>query len=111
VFALITILLELIALGPMFIFFYTLLGADGAGELNPEYDFTDDFTAEDYPTPGSRPTEFENLQTLQYSLLALYFICMLMNLALPILNIMSLTIYVYKRVYTLSFAMHVLGWE
>jgi hypothetical protein len=44
----------------MFIFFYALLGAVGAGELNPEYDYADDFTAEDYPTPGSRPTNFEN---------------------------------------------------
>jgi hypothetical protein len=57
---LIVVLLELIALGPMFIFFYALLGAVGAGELNPEYDYADDFTAEDYPTPGSRPTNFEN---------------------------------------------------
>jgi hypothetical protein len=32
---------------------------------------------------------------------------MLMNLALPTSNIL----YVYKRVYTLSFVMHVLGWE
>jgi hypothetical protein len=45
----------------MFIFFYALLGVAGAEELNPEYDFTDDFTAKDYPTPGSRPTDFENL--------------------------------------------------
>jgi hypothetical protein len=39
---------------------------------------------------------------------------MLMNIALPTLNIMSLVVlllYVYKRVYMLSFAMHVLGWE
>jgi hypothetical protein len=39
--------------------FFTLLGAAGAGELIPEYDYTDDFTAEDYPTPGSRPTDSE----------------------------------------------------
>jgi hypothetical protein len=58
---LIVVLLELIALGPLFIFFYALLRAPGAGELNPEYDYTDDFTAEDYPTLGSRPTDFENL--------------------------------------------------
>jgi hypothetical protein len=32
-----------------------------ARELNPEYDYTDDFAAEDYPTPGSRSTDFENL--------------------------------------------------
>jgi hypothetical protein len=29
--------------------------------LIPEYDYADDFTAEDYPTPGSCPTDFENL--------------------------------------------------
>jgi hypothetical protein len=45
----------------LFIFFYALLGEAGAGELNPEYDYADDFAAEDYPTPGSRPTNFENL--------------------------------------------------
>jgi hypothetical protein len=60
-FLLIAVLLELIALGPLFIFFYTLIGAAGAGELNPEYDYADDFAAEDYQTPGSRPTDFENL--------------------------------------------------
>jgi hypothetical protein len=53
--------LELIALGPLFIFFYVLIGAAGAGELIPEYDYADDFAAEDYPTPDSRPTDFENL--------------------------------------------------
>jgi hypothetical protein len=53
--------LELIALGPLFISFYALIGAAGAGELNPEYDYAADFAAEDYPTPGSRPTDFENL--------------------------------------------------
>jgi hypothetical protein len=58
---LIAILLELIAIGSLFIFFYTLIGAAGAGELNPEYDYADDFAAEDYRTPGSRPTDFENL--------------------------------------------------
>jgi hypothetical protein len=58
---LIAVLLELIALGPLFIFFYALIGAAGAGELNPEYECADDFTADDYPTPGSRPTDFENL--------------------------------------------------
>jgi hypothetical protein len=58
---LIAILLELIAIGPLFIFFYALIGAAGAGELNPEYDYNDDFAAEDYQTPGSRPTDFENL--------------------------------------------------
>jgi hypothetical protein len=25
----------------------------------PEYDYTDVFAAEDYPTPGSRPTDSE----------------------------------------------------
>jgi hypothetical protein len=56
---LIAILLELIPLGPLFIFFYALIGAAGAGELISEYDYTDDFTAEDYPTPGSRLTDSE----------------------------------------------------
>jgi hypothetical protein len=51
---LIAILLELIASGLLFIFFYVLIGATGAGELILEYDYADDFTAEDYPTPGSR---------------------------------------------------------
>jgi hypothetical protein len=58
---LIAVLFELIAIGPLFIFFYALIGAAGAGELNPEYDYTDDITAEDYQTPGSRTTDFENL--------------------------------------------------
>jgi hypothetical protein len=58
---LIVVLLELIALGPLFIFFYVLIGAAAAGELNPEYDYADDFAAKDYPTPGSRPTDFQNL--------------------------------------------------
>jgi hypothetical protein len=49
--------LELIAIRPLFIFPFTLLGAAGAVELILEYDYADDFTAEDYPTPGSRPTE------------------------------------------------------
>jgi hypothetical protein len=53
--------LELIALGQLFIFFYALIGAAGARELNPKYDYADNFAAEDYPTPGSRPTDFENL--------------------------------------------------
>jgi hypothetical protein len=38
-----------------------LIGAVGAGELNSEYDYADDFTAEDYPISGSRPTDFDNL--------------------------------------------------
>jgi hypothetical protein len=38
-----------------------LIGAAGAGELILEYDYADDFAAEDYQTPGSRPTDFENL--------------------------------------------------
>jgi hypothetical protein len=45
---LIVVLLELIALGPLFIFFYALIGAAGARELNPEYDYANDFAAEDY---------------------------------------------------------------
>jgi hypothetical protein len=56
---LIAILLELIALGSLFIFFYALIGAVGARELIPEYDYADDFAAEDYPTLGSRPTDYE----------------------------------------------------
>jgi hypothetical protein len=58
---LIVVLLKLIALGLLFIFLYALLGAAGARELIPEYDYADDFAAEDYQTPGSRPTDFENL--------------------------------------------------
>jgi hypothetical protein len=53
--------LGLIALGPLFIFFYALIGVAGAVELIPEYDYADDFAAKDYPTPGSRPTNFEHL--------------------------------------------------
>jgi hypothetical protein len=53
--------LELIALEPLFILFSALIGAAGAGELNPEYDYTDDYVVEDYPTPGSRPTNSEYL--------------------------------------------------
>jgi hypothetical protein len=44
---LIVILLELISLGPLFIFFFSLIGAAGAGELIPKYDYADDFTAEE----------------------------------------------------------------
>jgi hypothetical protein len=58
---LIAILLELIALGPLFILFYALTGAAGAGELILQYDYAEDFAAEDYPTPGSCPIDFENL--------------------------------------------------
>jgi hypothetical protein len=58
---LIVVLLELIAIGRGLFFFYALIGAAGAGELIPEYDSADDFTVEDYQTPGSRPTDFENL--------------------------------------------------
>jgi hypothetical protein len=56
---LIVVLLELIIVCPLFIFFYVLIGAAGAGELIPKYDYADDFTAEDYPTPSSRPTDSE----------------------------------------------------
>jgi hypothetical protein len=45
----------------LFIFFYALIGAAGAGELIPEYDYTDDFAVKDYQTLGSHPTDFENL--------------------------------------------------
>jgi hypothetical protein len=58
---LIVVLLELIAVGSLFIFFYALVGGAGAEELNPDYNYVDDFAAEDYPTPGSRPIDFENL--------------------------------------------------
>jgi hypothetical protein len=58
---LIVVLLELIAIASLLILFYLLIGAAGAGELNPEYDYADDFAAADYPTLGSRPTDFENL--------------------------------------------------
>jgi hypothetical protein len=58
---LIAVLLELIAIGLWFISFYALIGVAGAGELIPEYDYTDDFAMEDYPTPGSCPNDFENL--------------------------------------------------
>jgi hypothetical protein len=44
---LIAVLLELIALGPLFIFFCALIGAVGVKELIPEYDYSDNFTAED----------------------------------------------------------------
>jgi hypothetical protein len=57
---LIAVLLELIA-WPLFIFFYMLIGAAGARELNPEYDYADDFAAKGYQTPCSHPTDFENL--------------------------------------------------
>jgi hypothetical protein len=56
---LIVVLLELLALGPLFIFFYALIGAAGVGELIPEYDYTDNFAVEDYQTPGSRLNDFE----------------------------------------------------
>jgi hypothetical protein len=48
-----------IAIGPLFIFPFALLGAAGAGGVIPEYDYADDFTVEDYPTPGSHPTDSE----------------------------------------------------
>jgi hypothetical protein len=56
---LIVVLLELIASWPLFTFFYMVIGAAGAGELIPEYDYANDFTAEDYPTPRSGPINFE----------------------------------------------------
>jgi hypothetical protein len=45
----------------LFILFYVLIGAAGARELIPEYNYTDDFAAEDYQTPGSCLTDFEHL--------------------------------------------------
>jgi hypothetical protein len=56
---LVVVHLELIAIGPVFILFYALIGAAGAGELNPEYDYADDYAAEDYSTPGSPPIDSE----------------------------------------------------
>jgi hypothetical protein len=56
---LIVVPLELISIGPLFISFHALIGVAGARELIPEYDYADDFTAEDYPTPGSGPTDPE----------------------------------------------------
>jgi hypothetical protein len=47
------------ALGLPFIFPFALLGAVGVEELIQEYDYANDFSAEDYPTPGSRPTDSE----------------------------------------------------
>jgi hypothetical protein len=35
-----------------------MIGAVGAKELNPEYDYVDDFAVEDYQILGSRPTDF-----------------------------------------------------
>jgi hypothetical protein len=90
------------ALGPLFIFFYALIGAAGAGELILEYDYAKDFAVDDYPTPGSRPTDFETHRHIQCSMLVLYFICMMMNLALPTLNILSLIdlpLYMFISVY------------
>jgi hypothetical protein len=46
--------LELIAIGHIFIFIYATIGAAGAGELSTEYDYTDDYVADDFPTAGSR---------------------------------------------------------
>ena len=45
---LIVVLLELIALGLLFIFFYALIGAAGAGELSSEFDYA----ADDYSHAG-----------------------------------------------------------
>jgi hypothetical protein len=58
---LIVVLLGLIAKGLFFNFFYALIGAAGTRELIPEYDHADDFAPEDYQTPSSRQTDFENL--------------------------------------------------
>jgi hypothetical protein len=38
-----------------------LIGAAGAGELILEYDYADYCSAEDYQSPGSHLTDFENL--------------------------------------------------
>jgi hypothetical protein len=42
-------------------FLLRIIRSSWSRELIPEYDYADDFTAEDYPTPGSCPTDFENL--------------------------------------------------
>jgi hypothetical protein len=57
----ITAHLKLISIGSVFILFYTLIGAARAGELSSEFDYTDDYIADDYPTIGSCPTDSENL--------------------------------------------------
>jgi hypothetical protein len=61
VFDLFWLLIVVCLLGPLFILFYALIGAVGAGELNSEYDYVDDYATEDYPTPGSCPTDSEYL--------------------------------------------------
>jgi hypothetical protein len=58
---LIVIRFDLIAIGPVFILFYAIIGAAGAGELNPEYDYADYYVVDDYPTTGSCPTDSEYL--------------------------------------------------
>jgi hypothetical protein len=41
------------------LYFNLHVGAVGAGELNAEYDYANDYATEDYPTPGSRPIDSE----------------------------------------------------
>jgi hypothetical protein len=55
---LIAVLLGLIAIRPLLIFSCALTRAAGARELISEYNYADGFAAEDYRTPGSRPTDF-----------------------------------------------------
>jgi hypothetical protein len=50
--------LELFAIGPVFILFYVLIGAAGAGELNPEYDYANDYAVDDYPATVANMAPF-----------------------------------------------------
>jgi hypothetical protein len=53
--------MELIANRTRLYFIYMIIGATGAGELSSEFDYTDDYVADDYPTDGSRSTDSEYL--------------------------------------------------
>jgi hypothetical protein len=44
--------LELIAIGSVFILFYSLIGAAGVVELSSEIDYTEDYIADDYSHAG-----------------------------------------------------------
>jgi hypothetical protein len=49
---LIVVHLELVAIGPAFIFNYLLVGAAGAWELSSEISYTNDYAADDYSHVG-----------------------------------------------------------
>jgi hypothetical protein len=51
--------LELIATRICAYFIYVILGAVRVGELSLEYDYTDDYVADDYPLAGSCSTDSE----------------------------------------------------